>query len=107
MGFGRGDGEGTSARQAALGRLMPFDRIAPQHVRHDSGFEVFVLDREPVGHAEPGTRAAIEVDFGSVVFVYADSLRYQVREAAGPDPSVITDRIVEGLRAMGSEVAVG
>jgi hypothetical protein len=52
-----------------------FEKIGPQLARHESGYTVFVADREHVGYRDALIEAAIDADFLSgIVPLYFNTL---------------------------------
>jgi hypothetical protein len=88
-----------------------FTRLAPQKVRHSSGYVVQVADRESVEYLESDRRAVVAVDFGTTVGVYANTLSEWITptgkgQMVTSERAEIVQRIVAGLEAMGSAVQV-
>jgi hypothetical protein len=88
-----------------------FTKLAPQKVRHSSGYVVQVANRESVEYLEAERRAVIGADFGVTVGVYANTLKEWLipegkMEMTALDQAEIVRRIVAGLEAMGSTVEV-
>lgn len=51
-----------------------FQRLAPQRVKHSSGFVVQIADRETVEYLDGARSARITVDFAELTGVYEDTL---------------------------------
>jgi hypothetical protein len=87
-----------------------FRLLAPQKAQDDSGAIVQVAGRDRVELLDPdGTVASIEVEFGPVTALYADSLEVHSRgpEPVDPDRRVrMLERMLEGLQAMGGTYEV-
>ncbi len=88
-----------------------FTRISPQKVQHSTGYLVQVLDRGTIEYVEGGTHATVQVDFGTTVGVYKQTLQKLEREGQGgwlseAEREGVFGRIVDGLKAMGCVVEV-
>jgi hypothetical protein len=87
---------------------MMFKKIGPQFAEHESGYSVFVADREHVGYRDSAIEATIEADFLSgVVPLYCKTLKGKKGEetftpANDPDTAqAIMRRIEEALAFLG------
>ena len=85
--------------------------LPPQRARHEDGSIVQVADSYSVEYIEVGHSASVQVDFGTDVGIFADTLsEWRVGgkgvSVAISDRSRTVDRIAEGLRAMGSSVEI-
>lgn len=89
-----------------------FSRIAPQKVRHSSGFVVQVASREKVELIRTdGSVAAVEVDFSDLTGIYAESLTLRSHDGAtvvinSHERAELLQQIQEGLEAMGCRCEV-
>lgn len=86
-----------------------FKKISPQKVQHSDGYTVQVADRYTVEYFDEHCRARIEVDFGESVGVYFRTLLVKDNNGAElnlslSESDIIFDRIVAGIKAMGSSV---
>jgi hypothetical protein len=89
-------------RSIFVRRSGGFRRLAPQHVAHASGWEVFGVDRFHLGYREGPYVAHIEVDMGTEITILAKSLeRWEPPNQAEPLPTEkrreIIDRITSSL----------
>ena len=90
---------------------MSFNVVGPQHVVHESGFQVFVVSRDRVGYSDDEVTVEIEVEFasakfGSLVTIYRSPLYFSRGDSSSRPESEVLVRIVEGLSAMGAGVQV-
>ena len=81
-----------------------FEKIAPQKVRHKTGYIVQVGSRHSVEYIDDQLFASVEVEFApKVTLVYEKTLK----GSAVSDHQEILNRIAAGLVAMGCNVELG
>lgn len=84
---------------------MPFERLAPQAVRHSDGYTVQIADRYHLEYLEGGRVARVEAEFGGPsVVVYSESLawhRPDDQPMDDADRAEIIERLRRGVEAMG------
>ena len=88
-----------------------FTQIAPQKVRHSSGYIVQIGSRHAVEYYDARCKASVEVEFGKPNAVYASTLTAGCLSGSplnllDTEKAEIIQRIVEGLRAMGSSAEI-
>lgn len=88
-----------------------FKSLSPQKVQHSDGYIVQVENRNVVGYFDSQYRALVEVDFDEKVGVYKNTLKIMrlngdIIDLSPVEVEVFLQRMVEGIRAMGSSVEV-
>lgn len=83
-----------------------FTKLAPQKVRHSSGFTVQVADRGTLEYLDGDCDVLVDADFGTTVGIYANSLRLKEgsRSSMPLTPNereLILNRILAGAQALG------
>ena len=87
-----------------------FERLAPQAVRHTSGYRVQIGDRYSVEYLEGDEVASIAADLeGPVVVLHRDSVRWtkpHEHPATEDERTMLVDRVRAGIEAMGDTCEV-
>ena len=88
-----------------------FRILSPQKVQHPDGYIVQIENRYAAGYFDSDYRASIELDFGENVGVYRDTIKIfklnnDLVELSLVEVEVIFQRIVDGIKAMGSDVEI-
>lgn len=91
---------GVVRRFLAGRRLKGFRRIAPQHVAHASGWEVFTFDRYHLGYRDGAYEAHVEVEFGPTIDIVTNSLQHwEPPNQAEPLPAQKRQEIIDRIAA--------
>jgi hypothetical protein len=80
-----------------------FKKLSPQKVQHDSGYIVQVASRTSVEYLDANRKATVDVDFAASIGIYRKTLRGWLG-MNDDDKNEVLNRIVAGLKAMGSDV---
>ena len=88
-----------------------FQIISPQKVQHSDGYIVQVADRYALEYLDKNYQARVEVDFGTNVGVYRDSLHILTMDGGAVqidtvERETIFRRIISGIEAMGNKVEI-